>query len=115
MRGCTQEDAPALEIFLTREPFDGAGTPSSHYVRIEIAPVPSGPVTLQLVQMRRKAGETITRAELVEAARAETWLTGTLTLTAPSASGHYDFATPAGRKLKGDFTAGWNPRPAMCG
>src|SRR5262245_33375072 len=36
-RGCTQEDAPAMEIYLTRTQFDGQGLPPTPYVRIEVA------------------------------------------------------------------------------
>src|ERR1700704_6146843 len=56
MRGCTQEDAPALEIYLTRSPFAGTGDPSPPYIHIEISASPQetiAPITLTLIQMRR--------------------------------------------------------------
>jgi hypothetical protein len=40
-RGCTQEDAPALEIYFTEAPFKGDGTPAPPYLRIEIASRPN--------------------------------------------------------------------------
>jgi hypothetical protein len=36
-RGCTQEDAPAMEIYLTEALFSGEGTPSGPYIRVEMA------------------------------------------------------------------------------
>src|SRR6478672_2011762 len=71
LRGCTQEDAPALEIYLTQVGFNGEGTPSPPYLRIEIASPPTetiGRLTLQLIPLRRdpaKPGR-IVRAELME-------------------------------------------------
>src|SRR5690348_14649052 len=40
-RGCTQEDAPALEIFLTKVPFSGIGDPPPSYIRVELSSSPT--------------------------------------------------------------------------
>jgi len=124
MRGCTQEDAPALEIYLTRSPFAGTGDPSPPYIHIEISSSPQetiAPITLTLIQMRRdptKPGR-VARAELVEAERSRVWLSGTLTLieAAPGrkVSGHYDVTTPAGKRLESGFSADYSTRSAVCG
>jgi hypothetical protein len=124
MRGCTQEDAPALEIYLTRSPFAGTGDPSPPYIHIEISSSPQetiAPITLNLIQMRRdpaKPGR-IARAELVEAERSRAWLSGTITLTeaAPGrkVSGRYAVTTPAGRRLESSFSADYSTRSAVCG
>lgn len=124
MRGCTQEDAPALEIYLTQVSFDGQGTPSAPYLRIEIGSLPTetiGPLSLQLMPLRRdpaKPGR-IVRAELMEAGHKSTWLSGTIALreATPGArvSGRYDFASPAGATFSQDFDAEYSKRPAVCG
>ncbi len=36
-RGCTQEDARALEVYLTRARYEGEGEPAPPYARMEIA------------------------------------------------------------------------------
>ena len=124
MRGCTQEDAPALEIYFTRTPFAGGGDPSPPYIRFEISSLPSetiGPVSLALIPLRRdptKPGR-IARAELVETLRDRTWLSGTIALNeaAPGrpVSGRYDVAMPSGRRLGASFTAEYSNRSAVCG
>ena len=124
MRGCTQEDAPALEIYLTRASFNGEGTPSLPYLRIEIASPPSetiGPLSLQLIPLRRdptKSGR-IARAELVESGHKSTWLSGTIALdeAVPGSrvSGRYDLTLPAGGTLSQSFTAEYSKRPTFCG
>jgi hypothetical protein len=122
-RGCTQEDAPALEIYFTQTPFSGSGEPAPPYIRVEISSSPSEiieTVSLQLIQMRRdptKPGR-IARAEFAEAGRAQIWLSGTIALNeaAPGrqVSGQYDFATPAGRR-SGSFSAEYPKGGAVCG
>src|SRR4051812_15926247 len=52
-RGCTQEDAPALEIYLTKTALNGAGEPSPPYIRVEISSSPTeviGPASMSLIQ-----------------------------------------------------------------
>jgi hypothetical protein len=124
MRGCTQEDAPALEIYLTQTPFTGVGDPSPPYIRVEISSTPDEtiePASLQLIQMRRdqtKKGRVV-RAELAASQRDHIWLSGTLTLSEAvpggRVSGRYDFTTPTGRHLNSSFSAEYSKRPAVCG
>jgi hypothetical protein len=124
LRGCTQEDAPALEIYLTQVAFNGEGTPPAPYLRIEIASPPTetiGPLTLQLIPLRRdpaKPGR-IVRAELMESGHKSTWLSGTIALNEATpggrASGRYDFTSPAGLTLSQNFTAEYSKRPTVCG
>jgi hypothetical protein len=35
-RGCMQEDARALEVYLTQEPYSGEASPPMPYIRIEV-------------------------------------------------------------------------------
>jgi len=122
-RGCTQEDAPALEIYLTNTPFDGVGDPLPPYIRIEVSSSPEetlGPVSLTLIQIRRdptKPGR-IARAQLVGVGNVNHWLVGNVTLTEAvpggDVSGRYEFTTPTG-KLGGRITAKFVKRAAMCG
>jgi hypothetical protein len=123
-RGCTQEDAPALEIYLTQSPFAGAGEPAPPYIRIEISSHPDETihsVSLTLIQMRRdpaKPGR-IARAELVEPGKDRVWLSGTIILNeaAPGqqVSGQYDFTTPTGLALNRSFKTDYSKRNAVCG
>jgi hypothetical protein len=124
MRGCTQEDAPALEIYLTQTPFAGVGEASAPYIRVEISSLPSEamePASFNLIQMRRdptRPGR-IVRAALVESKHDPKWLSGTIALTEVTpglrVSGHYDFTTPAGKRLDSSFTAEYSNRNAVCG
>jgi hypothetical protein len=123
-RGCTQEDAPALEIYLTQTKFGGVGDPSPPYLHIEISSSPTeaiGPISLDLVPLRRdptKPGR-IARANLMERGRAPTWLSGTIALDAVAPGqplfGRYDFVTPAGKRLNGNFRAEYSNRAPTCG
>jgi hypothetical protein len=124
MRGCTQEDVPALEIYLTQASFNGEGTPAPPYLRIEIGSPPTetiGPLSLQLMPLRRdqtKPGR-IVRAELMEGGHKSTWLSGTLRLAeaTPGAqvSGRYDFTSPDGATFSREFRAEYSKRPTVCG
>jgi hypothetical protein len=124
MRGCTQEDAPALEIYLTQTPFAGAGDPAPPYIRIEISSPPDETiqsVSLKLIQVRRDPARPgrIARAELVELGKDRVWLSGAITLdeAAPGrhVSGQYDFTTPAGLPLNRSFKADYSKRNVVCG
>lgn len=123
MRGCTQEDAPALEIFLTETPLAETGDPSPPYIRIEVSSSPNEaikPIALTLIQMRRDVSRPgrLVRAELVEVGRDSVWLSGTITLSevVPGrvVSGRYDLLTPAG-KVSNRFSAKYLNRTAVCG
>jgi hypothetical protein len=122
--GCTQEDAPALEIYLTKARFTGTGDPSPPYIRVEISSFPGeiiAPVSLSLIQMRRdpRRSGRIARAELVESIRNPLWLSGTITLheavPGRQVSGHYNFTAPAGGQLDSSFIAEYSNQTAACG
>jgi hypothetical protein len=123
-RGCTQEDAPALEIFLTRVPFSGIGDPPPSYVRVELSSSPTEKIessSFTLIQMRRdpaKPGRVV-RAELVEASHKSIWLSGTITLNeavpGERVSGRYALSTPAGQLLDSTFIAEYSKKPTVCG
>lgn len=124
MRGCTQEDAPALEIYLTRAPYSGEGDPAAPYLRVEISSSPSETIaagSFNLIQMRRdpaKPGRVL-RAELVESRQNPIWLSGTIVLNEAipggRVSGRYSFSAPDGRQLDSSFTAQYSTRSAVCG
>jgi hypothetical protein len=124
-RGCTQEDAPALEIYFTGVQFKGEGTPAPPYLRIEIASRVNETIasfSAELTQLRRdpaKQGRLV-RAELMEeAGQKSTWLFGRIELkeAVPGASvtGHFDFTSPAGAVFSRSFSAPYSNRPAVCG
>jgi hypothetical protein len=124
MRGCTQEDAPALEIYFTEALFKGDGTPAPPYLRIEIASRPTETIaslSAELTPLRRdpaKPGR-IVRAELTEAGQKPTWLSGKIELkeAVPGAgvSGHFDFTSPAGAVFSRSFSAPYSNRSVVCG
>ena len=124
MRGCTQEDAPALEIYLTRAPFDGSGEPPEPYIRVEISSSPTETITrgtFKLSPLRRDpdAAGRVARAQLVERGHDPIWLTGTIVLSnvAPGqrVSGRLKGKTSSGKNLLGDFTAEYSKRTSVCG
>jgi len=123
-RGCTQEDAPALEIYFTEAPFKGDGTPAPTYLRIEVASRLNETIaslSAELSPLRRdpaKQGRLV-RAELMEAGPKSTWLSGKLELKeakpGSSVSGSLHFTSPAGAVFSRDFSAPYSNRPAVCG
>ena len=124
MRGCTQEDAPALEIYVTQVAYAGNGDPVAPFLRFEIASAPTETltsVTVSLVPLNRdtRLPGPIARAGLVESGHQPLWLSGTLSLTkaAPgkTAAGNYDVRTPDGRRLHGSFSAPYSAKPTVCG
>jgi hypothetical protein len=123
-RGCTQEDAPALEIYFTKISFKGAGAPTPPYIRFEISSSPGEKIEsiyLKLIQLHRdpKRPGRIARAELVETGIVSTWLSGTITLTEATpgerVTGHFDITTPNGRRWVGSFIAEYSKSPSVCG
>jgi hypothetical protein len=124
MRGCTQEDAPALELYFADVPFEGAGNPAPPYMRFEIGSSPGETIaasSLGLTGLRRGAGGVtrLVRAELFDSMTAHTWLSGTLALQevrpGQDVAGRYDVRAPGGRHLAGSFVAKYVPRTALCG
>jgi hypothetical protein len=123
-RGCTQEDAPALEIYFTEAPFKGDGTPAPPYLRIEIASRPNETIaslSVELTPLRRDPTKPVrlVRAELTETEKKTTWLAGKIDLkeAVPGAtvSGHFDFTSPAGAVFSRSFSAPYSNRSAVCG
>lgn len=127
VRGCTQEDAPALEIYLTQRPFDGQGMPPKPYLHIEVAGTDWQPLVgrpLKLIPLSREGVDpqtTIVRAELDRGERsAQIFLAGTLRIKSAQpdrpVEGHYDFGTHAGQRWAGTFRAAWQEtRGSGCG
>jgi hypothetical protein len=123
-RGCTQEDAPALEIYFTGAPFKGDGTPAPPYLRIEIASRVNETIaslSAELAPLRRdpaKQGRLV-RAELTEAVQKPTWLSGRIELKeavpGASVSGYFDFTSPAGAVFRRSFSAPYSNRSVVCG
>lgn len=124
MRGCTQEDAPALEIYLTHDAYNGEGEPSPPYVHIEISSSANeeliSPVSLRLIGGRRdpaKPGR-IARAQLVEKEQQPVWLSGTVSLTALRrewVEGHFEIDMPASKPWRKHFKAAYRNQASMCG
>jgi hypothetical protein len=118
--GCTQEDLPAVEIFLAAAPWEGE-SPSPPYVRIEAAGLtPDAPTSLKLSPLRRDSSvRALARAELHEEREAPVWLTGRLWLNGASrdraVEGHYRFCDGRKRCFKGAFKAAWRGGGAGCG
>ena len=123
-RGCTEEDAPALEIFLTGALFDGVGDPQPPFIRIEIG-ASAGErltaVTLALQPLRRVAAlnSRIARAEFVPDLGNRLRLSGTVTLDEVTpgsrARGRYHIKLPGGRRFTGQFSGPYLPTAAWCG
>jgi len=122
-RGCTQEDAPALEIYLTPSAYDGATDPTPPYLRFEISASPTedlSNLSLELQPLRRSGGATkIARAEWVTAPRNSTFLSGTLNLEkalpGSQIAGRYQLITPNGQHLNQSFQAPWPTKSSVCG
>jgi len=123
-RGCTQEDAPAIEIFLSRSKYVGSkDPPPPPYIRIELSSTSVesiSDVTVQLVPLSRETGSTgrIARAELVDDEGRHQWLSGVLQIASlkpnEQVAGRYDFASEL-RPIKGSFRASIFRHQALCG
>jgi len=123
-RGCTQEDAPALEIYFSRTPYTGVDDPAPPYIRVEISSSPSETIksfSVEVSPMRRdlKKQGRIARAEFVESAHSSAWLTGVIVLDEAVPGGHlfgrYDVATIGGRHFKNGFRTVYAIHPVVCG
>jgi hypothetical protein len=125
MRGCTQEDAPALEIYLTQQPYRGQGFPDHPYLRIEVAGRDWGQLVrrdLDLSPLSRHDTDVrkpLVRAEVNRDRRPAIWLRGVLRLERIKADaeveGSYRFMESDGREWAGVFKADWVVRSAGCG
>jgi hypothetical protein len=123
-RGCTQEDLPALEIFLTRERWDGAAPePRAPYLRLEVAWGAwsrVGDRPLALLPLRRRAEDTlVVRGAWHVTPATPSWLTGTVRLRQVDVGrrvvGEYDVREPTGARRAGRFTARWVEAHSGCG
>ena len=124
-----QNDAPALEIYLTHEAYSGEALPLKPYLRIEIAWSDWGKLVgkdLKLAQFSRRKLDPQT--PIVNASlnfwldserRAPVWLQGTLRLknveVNKQVEGSYEFAGPNNFKLTGTFKAQWGKDQLPCG
>ena len=126
MRGCTQEDAPALEIYLTCSPYTGTDLPDQPFIHIEVGGRDWQRLIgkdLELLPLSRTGisrEKPLVRAELkLKQEQQSFWLNGALRLTKVEPDtqviGSYDFAGPDQQKWKGDFRANWIKRPGGCG
>lgn len=123
-RGCTQEDAPALEIYFSRTKYNGGGEPKPPYLRFEISsssrdPVMPGTHFLSGLQREPEKVERIVRGEFVETGHNGVWLKGTIVLdeVVPGGKvrGRYDVTGPGGLHLRNSFRTEYLGGPAMCG
>jgi hypothetical protein len=125
-RGCTQEDAPALEIYLTKERWDGRGEPASPFVRFEVAWTDWAQISdssLALVPLSRQGidrRQHVVRGELKLAeGKSSSWLTGRIVLKRVEmnrrAEGSYDLVGPDKGSLLGSFNAVWIESSGGCG
>jgi hypothetical protein len=123
-RGCTQEDAPALEVLLTRTPYDGKDEPPKPYLHIEIEWGDFSRLAgkeLELIPLSRHGVDPkklIVRAGLV-ADGAPVWLSGTLCLKRveidKQVEGSYRFAAPDKSVWVGKFKSPWVAGRHTCG
>lgn len=124
-RGCTQEDVPALELFLTHDAYDGKGEPPKPYLHMELA---WGDFTklvgrdLDLIPLSRQGvdrSKPLVRAEAAPAQGASVWLSGRLRLSRvvvdQRVEGSYRFIAPDQTVWVGKFTASWVAGPHTCG
>src|SRR5215831_1679444 len=110
--GCTQEDAPAVEIYLTRQTSDSR-TPSKPFIRIEIAgrdltALFNKPIRLSPLRRSRTASnDPLARAEYNQNGNPPQWLSGTLTIRRVEndrvIEGSYDLMGPGGEMWSHTF------------
>ena len=114
--GCTQEDYAAMIVRLS-QPSVGAGE-----VTIEVAGELKAPFRLVLSPLRRdvtRLNQPFARAALATAAGETVWLSGSLRVRrmvrGEVVEGSYDFRTPDGQVMRGDFAAPWQAGGGECG
>lgn len=122
-RGCTQEDAPAVEIYFFGKE-TAAGELVAPYVRVEISGLAREripPTTYHLMPLRRDSNERrrIVRAELVDKLGSSTWLGGTITIGADEPDtriiGRVNLISPKGEAWDRAFSAQYLTKRALCG
>jgi len=115
--GETQEDAPAVEIYLTCTPHAKVIEPVRPYLHIEVAGRNWDALIgkdIELVPLSRHGldpSKPIVRAEVALEREKPTWLKGTLRLkkveVGQRVEGSYDFMDAAHRRWVGSFEATW--------
>ena len=119
--GCTQEDIPGVEIFLTASAWNGEGSPPPPYVHIEAAGVRGRTYSaIPLTPGRRDPAQPLlARAQFRAGPGPSVRLTGTLGFDQKGPHmpihGTYHFCVDGGRCFDGSFVADWRPGPAVCG
>jgi hypothetical protein len=126
-QGCMQEDARALEVYLTQKPYSGEVLPPVPYIRVEIGWSNWENVVgkdLKLVQLQFSRRELDPQMPIVRAAlnlerRESVWLKGTFRLKKVEVNkqveGSYEFAGPDNHKWTGSFRAPWGKDRPPCG
>ena len=125
LRGCTQEDAPALELYLTPGIYSGQGEPHKPYLHIELAGSNWEKLRgrdLDLLPLSRQGIDTkkpIVRADLNLEEQSPVWLRGSLHLEVIDVGrkvvGAYKFVEAEGIQRSGVFNARWIPLRQTCG
>jgi hypothetical protein len=125
MRGCTQEDAPALEIYLGHPPSNEQALPSRPYLYIEIAwsdwdaLIERDLNAAPLSRHDADPQQPLMRAALFGEKGAPMWLRGSLRLQRVSVeqkvAARFHFAEPGGKIWSGEFEARWLPSAGGCG
>jgi hypothetical protein len=120
-----QEDARALEVYLTQKPFSDEASPPMSYIRIEIEWSDWGNVVgkdLKLVPLSQRGPDPhmpTARAELNLVGQEPVWLRGMLRLKKMEVNkqveGSYEFAGPNNLKWTGMFKAQWGKDRLPCG
>jgi hypothetical protein len=111
-----QNDAPALEVYLTQEPYSGEAAAPMPYIRIEIEWSDWENVVgkdLKLAQLSQREPHMPTvRAEFNPERQERVWLMGALRLKKVEVNnqveGSYEFTGPNNLKWTGAFKALWS-------
>jgi hypothetical protein len=124
-RGCTQEDAPALELFLLPVGLGSSASPIAPYLRIEIAwtdwtRLVEREITVQPLRREYSGSAAIVvRAAWHPPEGLPIWLQGSLRLGRVEVDrrveGTYRFVAPTGQRWSGAFAASWRARSVTCG
>jgi hypothetical protein len=123
-RGCSQEDAPAVEVYLTRARFDRAGEPPRPYIRLEVAgrdqtALIGQPIDLApLSRAGRDPAKPLARAEYYAEGTAHQWLQGSITLQRVEPDRLFEGSyvlKGTDHEWTGTFSARWMASAGGCG